>query len=123
LKIYSFEKLDVWQKARELNLLLYKMTKDFPKEEIYGITSQIRRAGISITCNIAEGTSRWSNKEKVRYLEIAFGSLMEVLNCLIIATDLEYINEEVQYTLRETVDIVGSKLNNLKVSFEKDLNK
>ena len=123
MKIYSFEKLDVWQKARELNLLLYKMTKDFPKEEIYGITSQIRRAGISITCNIAEGTSRWSNKEKVRYLEIAFGSLMEVLNCLIIATDLEYINEEVQYTLRETVDIVGSKLNNLKVSFEKDLNK
>jgi|JI7StandDraft_1071085.scaffolds.fasta_scaffold03166_4 four helix bundle protein len=118
MKIYGFEKLVVWQDARQLCLLLYKNTKDFPKDELFGITSQIRRAGISITCNIAEGTSRWSQKEKIRFIEIAYGSLMEVLNCTILASDLEYLSDETYLQIREKVDQVSFMLTNLKKSFE-----
>ncbi len=121
MNTYSFEKLDVWQKARELNVMIYKITKDFPKEEIFGITSQIRRAGVSVTNNIAEGTSRWSSKEKIRFIEIAYGSLMEVLNCLIIATDLNYLNQDTQNQIREKIDEISNKLNSLKKSFEKNV--
>jgi len=115
---YGFEKLVVWQDARQLCLLLYKVTKEFPKDEIFGIISQIRRAGISITCNIAEGTSRWSSKEKIRFIEIAYGSLMEVLNCAILALDLEYLSEDNYNQIREKIDQVSYKLTNLKKSFE-----
>ncbi len=118
MKIYGFEKLVVWQDARQLCSLLYKNTKDFPKDELFGITSQIRRAGISITCNIAEGTSRWSQKEKIRFIEIAYGSLMGVLNCTILASDLEYLSDETYLQIREKVDQVSFMLTNLKKSFE-----
>jgi four helix bundle protein len=72
---------------------------------------------ISVSCNIAEGTSRWSDKEKIRFIEIAYGSLKEVVNCLILSYDLEYITEEKLYELRMNIDIVAFKLNGLKKSF------
>ena len=119
MNIYSFEKLEVWQKSRLLVKEIYLITKKFPEDEKFGLTSQVRRAMISVSCNIAEGASRWSDKEKVRFIEIAYGSLMEVVNCLILANDLEYISEDKILDLRSNIDIIASKLNGLKKSFDK----
>ena len=119
MNIYGFEKLDVWQKSRLLVRDIYLITKSFPEDERFGLTSQLRRAMISVSCNIAEGTSRWSNKEKIRFIEIAYGSLMEVVNCLMLAFDLEYISEQKILELRFNIDIVANKLNGLKKSFDR----
>lgn len=123
MNIYSFEKLDVWQKSRLLVRDIYLITKLFPEDERFGLTSQVRRAMISVSCNIAEGTSRWSHKEKIRYIEIAYGSLMEVANCLILSSDLEYVSAEKFQELRLNLDEVANKLNGLKRSFDKNNNK
>jgi four helix bundle protein len=93
LKKYSFENLLVWQKSRVLAKEMYEITSTFPKEELFGMTSQMRRCSISIPSNLAEGSSRRTNKDKARYTEIAFGSGLELLNQLIIALDLKYIEE------------------------------
>ncbi len=81
-------KLIVWQKSHELVLKIYKITKDFPKDEMYGLTSQIRRASVSIPSNIAEGKARGSNKEYKRFLLMARGSLEETKYQLLLAKDL-----------------------------------
>ena len=119
MNIYGFEKLDVWQKSRLLVRDIYLITKSFPEDERFGLTSQLRRAMISVSCNIAEWTSRWSNKEKIRFIEIAYGSLMEVVNCLMLAFDLEYISEQKILELRFNIDIVANKLNGLKKSLDR----
>ena len=120
MNIYGFEKLDVWQKSRLLVKDVYLTTKLFPEDERFGLTSQVRRAMISVSCNIAEVTSRWSDKEKIRFIEIANGSLMEVVNCLILAFDLEYISEDKLLEMRLKVDLVANKLNGLKRSLDKN---
>jgi four helix bundle protein len=89
--IFSFEKLDVWQNSRELILTIYKLTVKFPSSEIYGITSQIKRSSASTAANIAEGTSRNTNKDKAHFLTISYSSVTETLNHLIISKDLNYI--------------------------------
>ena len=119
MKTYSFEKLEVWQDSRKPVKDVYMLTKLFPDDERFGLTSQVRRAMISVSCNISEGTSRWSNKEKIRFIEIAFSSLMEVLNCLILSTDLEYIEQSKLLQLRESIDKVANKLNSLSAHFRK----
>ncbi len=113
MKIYSFEKLEVWQIGRDITKDIYEITRDFPDDEKFGLTSQIRRACISITSNIAEGSSRNSEKEQARYTEIAFGSLLEVLNQLIVAHDLGYIKEEFLTKERALLEELGNKLNKL----------
>ena len=117
MKKYSFENLEVWQESRQLAKDVYTISLNFPDNEKFGLTSQVRRASISVCCNISEGTSRWSNKEKIRFIEIAFGSLMEVLNCTIISLDLDYIKEADLLVLREKIDSVANKLNALRKSF------
>ncbi|MDO6738988.1 four helix bundle protein [Wenyingzhuangia sp. 2_MG-2023] len=92
-KSKSFEDLLVWQKGHEFVLEVYKITKQFPKEEIYGLTSQFRRAAVSITANIAEGYKRLSSKEKLRFYNIAQASLEECKYFLILARDLQYTNQ------------------------------
>lgn len=89
--IFSFEKLDVWQNSRELILTIYKLAVKFPPSEIYAITSQIKRSSASIVTNIAEGTSRNTNKDKAHFLTISYSSVTETLNHLIISKDLNYI--------------------------------
>ena len=89
--IFSFEKRDVWQNSRELILTIYKLTVKFPPSEIYGITSQIKRSSAPIATNIAEGTSRNTNKDKAHFLTISYSSVTESLNNLIISKDLNYI--------------------------------
>jgi four helix bundle protein len=95
MRIFSYEKLNVWQKARELSVKIYKSTKDFSSEEKFGLTSQMRRAAVSISSNIAEGTGRHSFKDKARFTEIAYSSALELLNQLILSKDLEFLSDEI----------------------------
>ena len=90
----NFRKLIIWQKAMNLVTKTYKSTKNFPKEEIFGLTSQIRRCSISIPSNIAEGYGRKSNKEYLRFLNISIGSLFELQTQLEIAKNIEYLTNE-----------------------------
>jgi four helix bundle protein len=85
-----FEELIVWQKAHQLVLAIYRLTKDFPREEIFGLTSQFRRAAVSVPANIAEGFKRATIPDKLRHLNIAQGSLEEVRYYLILSHDLKY---------------------------------
>ena len=85
-----FEELVVWQKAHQLVLAIYKLTKNFPKEEIFGLTSQFRRAAVSVPANIAEGFKRATIPDKLRHLNIAQASLEEVRYYLILSHDLDY---------------------------------
>jgi len=119
---YSFEKLDVWSDARMFIVEIYKLTKTMPVEEKYGLCSQIQRASVSIASNIAEGTTRISDKEKIRFIEIAYGSLMEVYCQLCIALDLLYITEKQLGDQKITIDMIAKKLNGLKTAYEKRLN-
>lgn len=93
-KIQSFTDLTVWQRGHEYVLLVYKITRLFPKEELFGLASQIRRATVSITSNIAEGFGRSSIKEKVHFYSYAYGSLLEVQNQVLIAKDLKYLQKD-----------------------------
>ena len=116
MRQFYFEKLDVWQKGRLLIKQVYGMSQHFPVEEKFGMTQQVRRACISINCNIAEGTSRHTGKEQARFTEIAYGSLMEVLNLLILASDLLYISEEQVISPRILIEEIANKLNALRVT-------
>ena len=91
--IKSFEELPVWKDVRKFANKIYNLTKKFPKEENYGLTSQITRATVSIGSNIAEGFDRYSKKDFVKFLIIARGSISEIQNDLYIALDLKYINQ------------------------------
>lgn len=93
-KIKEFTDLIAWQEAHKLVLLVYSTTKTFPKEELFGLTSQMRRAAISITSNISEGFGRNGYREKVQFFYIAHGSVTELKNQLILARDLKYISSE-----------------------------
>lgn len=114
MRLFGFEKLDVWKLGRELTKDIYKLSKSFPDDEKFGLTSQIRRASISITSNIAEGTARGSGKEQARFTEISYGSLLEVLNQLIAAYDLEYITEKQLNDKRPLIEELANKLNSLR---------
>ena len=110
---YSFEKLDVWQKSRKLVKLVYQETKAFPLAEKYGLTSQIRRAAVSVSSNIAEGSVRWSQKEKARFYEIAYGSLIEVLNQSILSIDLEFLEEQQLKSIRTEIETLSRMISAL----------
>jgi len=114
MKIYSFEKLGVWNRSRLLVKEVYKLSNQFPKEEIFGLSSQIRRAATSVPTNLAEGSARMSGKEKARFSEMAFSSLMEVLNHLILAQDLDFIDEKEVLNQRLLIDEIGNKINALR---------
>lgn len=114
MRKYSFEKLEVWQLSRRLIKEIYILTKDYPETEKYGITNQIRRAAVSVSNNLVEGSSRRSINDKKRFIEIAYGSLLEVLNLLILSNDLDLIQTESLSKLREKVEELSNKLNALK---------
>lgn len=116
MKTYSFEKLDVWQESRQLAVKVYKITREFPDEEKFGLVSQLRRSGISIASNIAEGTSRHTASDQVRFYEIAYGSLMELLNQLIISVDLGFMSPENLSLIRSEMDSISFKLSSLRNS-------
>ena len=104
---FSFERLNVWQKARALTKKIYDLTSKFPKEEDFCLTNQIRRAAISICSNLAEGSSRRSNKDQQHLYQISYSSLMELYNQLLIAKDLGYINKDDLHELRDDVQHIS----------------
>jgi len=111
---FSFEKLDVWKLSVDLVKGIYKITKKFPDEEKFGLVSQLRRAAISVSSNLAEGSSRTTNKDKAHFTQVSFGTLMELLCQLIIAKELNYIDEKILSELRLNVEEIANKLNALR---------
>ncbi len=105
------DKLILWKKSHELVLLIYEITKEFPKEELFSLTSQIRRAAVSVPSNIVEGKARNSNKEYKRFLLISRGSLEELKYQLLLAKDLKYIDECKYNKIKMLADEVGKLLN------------
>ena len=111
--IKRFKDLRIWQKGIEVVTDIYTLTKKFPKEELYGITSQIRRSAISIPSNIAEGFRRYHNKEYKQFLYIALGSCAELETQIAIARMLKYITEEKEKELIEKLDHICRMTTNL----------
>jgi len=97
----DFRDLQVWEKSHQLTLAVYAVTKAFPKEELFGLTSQLRRAASSIPTNIAEGCGRGSDADFSRFLQIAFGSACEAEYQLQLTNDLSYIDQETYFKLNE----------------------
>jgi four helix bundle protein len=116
MKLFSFEKLNVWQKSRQLAVEIYKVTKSFPEEERFGLVSQMRRSVVSISSNIAEGSGRYNPKDKARFTEIAFGSALELLNQSIISFDLEYLDKENYENTRKEISEITAMLDGLRKS-------
>lgn len=115
--VFSFEKLEVWQNAKNLTLFIYNLTHSFPINEQYGISSQLKRSTSSIATNIAEGTARDTFKDKAHFLTIAYSSAMEVLNHLIIAKELNYLSEDNYVNCRQDIEKICNQINNLKKYF------
>lgn len=116
---YSFEKLEVWQDSRLFVKDIYSLTDNFPDKEKFGICSQLQRAAVSVVSNIAEGVSRNSTKEQKRFIEVAYGSLMEVYCQLYIAMDLKYMTSEQFDNIKTDIDKIANKLNSLNRSIQK----
>jgi four helix bundle protein len=107
----TFKDLIVWQKAHSFVLKVYKITKSFPKEETYGLTSQFRRASVSVAANIAEGFRKKSNADKLRFYNISQGSLDESMYYIILSKDLGYIDDEQKIIIEEIAEEVSRLLN------------
>lgn len=118
-KIIRFQDLQVWQEAHALVLQVYKTTQTYPKSEVYGLTSQMRRAAVSIPANIAEGFTRYGIKDKLKFYNIAEGSLEELKYYFILSDDLGYINSD--DALMRSADQVGRLLNGLIHSTQRRL--
>ena len=112
-KIKSFTDLNAWKENHKLAILIYEATKKFPREELYSLVSQIRRATISVTSNIAEGFGRQTFKEKIHFYYQAQGSLVELKNQLILARDIGYIDAKKYNKLLEQANIAHRLLQGL----------
>ncbi|MBU2102487.1 MAG: four helix bundle protein [Candidatus Omnitrophica bacterium] len=107
---FSFEELEVWRIALDFAEKIYTTTQKFPKEEIYGVTNQLRRASLSISLNIAEGKGRYSNKEFKQFLFLSRGSLYETITLLKLCLRLKYLSEERYQELIKDCEVMQSKL-------------
>ncbi len=110
---YPFEKLRVWQTARNLSRAVYSTTTKFPQRETYGLTSQCNRAAISVAANLAEGSSRRSRKDQAHFSEIAYSSLMELACLLVLCDDVGILPTESEQELRMSIEHLSSQLNAL----------
>jgi four helix bundle protein len=111
--IKSHKDLEVWKRSVDLAKKLYIDTKDFPKEELYGLVNQIRRSAVSIASNIAEGKNRQHTKEFIQFLYIALGSSAELETQLIIAKELRYLKEKEENDCLEELDQIGKMIRGL----------
>lgn len=109
----KFEDLPIYKDAHKLVLMIYKITKNFPREEAYGLSSQIRRSSSSVVANIIEGNSRGHKKEFLQFLYVAKGSLEETKYHLILAKDLNYVVNEFYEEIHTQCELVGKQLNGL----------
>ncbi len=111
MSVKHYRDLKVWQKAYQLCLKVYRLTREFPKEERYGLTSQVRRASVSIVSNIAEGHGRGTTAEYIRSSYISYGSLCELETQILLCCDLQYINELKAKELQDNIKEVERMLN------------
>lgn len=116
MKVFSFEKLIVWQKSKALTIIVYEVTRLFPDEEKFGLVSQMRRSAVSIVSNLAEGSGRNHTKDKARFTEIAYGSALELLNQIIISNELDFLSEANYNTMREQLTEITAMLDGLRKS-------
>lgn len=119
-KTRTFKELIVWQKSHKLVLEIYRTTKSYPKEEVYALTSQIRRASVSIAANISEGYKKKTKASKLNFLNISEGSLEEVKYYILLSKDLEYITEKEYDTLEKMCDEVGRLINGYSIGVSKN---
>ncbi len=115
----DYKELDIWVQSRKLVKTVYVLTKSFPKDEQFSLTSQMRRCVVSVPSNIAEGCGRQSNKETIHFLHIARGSLFELETQLILADDLNYISSDLK-TVLEEIERVKKMLNGF-INYHKKL--
>lgn len=121
--IFNYKKLVAYQRAKEMVKEVYRLLKNFPKEEQYALCDQLRRASTSVTSNIAEGTNRQTYPDKIHFLEIAYGSLMEVHSQMDVACDLGYITPEDLSHTEEVILAVVKPLSGLRNSYQQKLHK
>jgi four helix bundle protein len=114
--MFNFEKLDVWQKAIDFADLVYNHTRGLPADERFGLTNQMRRAAVSVSSNIAEGTSRISQTDFARFIEIATGSVFEVVSQSFIGRRQGFLTEEGFRALYSSADEIGRMLSGLRKS-------
>lgn len=110
----NFKKYDIWNLSHQLTLDVYAVTSNFPKDEMYGITSQIRRSSLSIPTNISEGCGRESDSEFNRFLSIALGSASETEYLLLLSKDLKLIKDDLYTELNKTINLIKKKIYTLK---------
>lgn len=108
--MHNFRNLDVWKKSIQLNKTIYLISNKFPNSEIFGLTSQMRRCSVSISSNIAEGSSRKSNKDFCRFLEMSLGSAYELETQIIISKEIEFVTEQIFTELVEFITEIQKKL-------------
>ena len=123
MKVFSFESLEVWKDVKSLTKEIYILTNNFPDSEKFGLVNQVRRAIVSVSSNIAEGSARNSAKDQAHFYQIAFSSLMEVLSQLLISVELDYIKENELQLHREKISSIAYKLNALRAASLKRLKK
>lgn len=117
--MFRFEKLEVWQKAVEYANLVYKVTRTFPVEERFGLTSQLRRSAVSVSSNIAEGSSRSSDTDLARFIEIAYGSLLESVSELEIAKRQQFLNDAMFKTIYKKAEDLAKMLSGFRRTVKK----
>jgi four helix bundle protein len=115
-KQFAFEKLEVWQDARKLVVGVYEQTRKFPKSEMFGMSSQLNRASLSVANNLAEGSARASFKDQAHFSNQSYGSLMETASDVIIANDLGFIETENADRLLDAAYDLGVRIHNLRES-------
>lgn len=115
----DFRSLNVWEKGHKITVSIYKLTQSFPKEEMYGLTSQIRRASTSIPTNIAEGCGRGSDADFARFLQMSFGSANETEYLLLLCFELGYISEENYIELNISIQEIKKMLSKLIITIRK----
>jgi len=114
MAVSNYKKLQVWQNGMELVRRVYRLTKAFPKREAFGLSSQLQRAAVSVPANLAEGHTRATTKEYLRYVVMAHGSLAELETLLLIAVDLQYTTAEAVTELTQLCDVTGRMLGSLR---------
>ena len=113
---FAFEKLSTWKESRELVKEVYAITEHFPKHELFGLTSQMRRAASSISSNLSEGSGRYSPKDQAHFYQMAYSSNLELLNHFYTALDLNYIKKESFDNIRNQICSLSFKINSLRKS-------
>lgn len=119
METFNFQKLRVYQESRKMVKDIYLLLRKYPNNEQYAICDQMRRSAVSVPSNIAEGMSRTSKKEQIHFLEISYGSLMELFCQLEISKDINYINEEDFSLLEKEILVIAKQLSGLRSSIQK----